>query len=206
MTQAVQSVVYRLDPAQDPAWQFYSMPESIVGGGRNLDDARAEYQDALRFSLETDDVPEVHEYVEREIGDLGIWLRLPLSHPNFDGVLKRIRRQIVGFPENLDWFFENPTAGGDPVVIPASLKWPLSSILSQMTPYDSLILAMLRQPPGERKQNAWLALSGFESETRSEEPLTSFVSMGLTPDSPLRDVVEAALRYQVTKIGALALC
>jgi hypothetical protein len=43
MGQQAQSVVYRLDAAHNPAWQFYSMPESIVGGGQTLDDARAQY-------------------------------------------------------------------------------------------------------------------------------------------------------------------
>ena len=85
MTQPVQTVIYRLNPAHDPAWQFYSMPESIVGGGKTLDEARAEYRDALAFSLDTDALPEVREYVEREIGNLGIWMRVPIDHPNFDG-------------------------------------------------------------------------------------------------------------------------
>lgn len=64
MTDSAQTVVYRLDRAHDPAWQFYSMPESIVGGGKSLDEARAEYLDALAFSLDTDALPVVREYIE----------------------------------------------------------------------------------------------------------------------------------------------
>jgi hypothetical protein len=49
MTQPVQTVIYRLDLTHDPAWQFHSMPESIVGGAETLDEAGLEYQEALKF-------------------------------------------------------------------------------------------------------------------------------------------------------------
>ena len=90
-------------------------------------------------------------------------------------------------------------------MVAASADAPLSSILDQMTIYDSLILAMLYRAPG-KLQNVWLSLAGAETVDETEEPPTSFGSMGLTPDSPLRDLLEAALKRQVNKISALALC
>jgi len=205
MTQPVQTVIYRLDAKHDPAWQFYSMPESIVGGGKTLDKARAEYRDALKFSLDTEVLPQVREYIEREIGNLGIWLRLPIDHPNFDGVLSEAERQIASYPEDREWFFAHGTAGGDPVVVTTSSEAPLSSILDQMSIYDSLILAMRRHAAG-KLQNVFLVLAGAETKSDNSEPLTSFASMGLTPDSPLRDLLEAAIKRQVTTVSALALC
>lgn len=205
MTQPVQTVIYRFVPAHDPAWQFYSMPESTVGGARTLDEARAEYRDALAFSLGTDSLPEVHEYIEGEVGDLGIWLRLPIDHPNVDGVFEQVGRQIVAYPEDRDFFFANPTAGGDPVIVTATPDAPLSSILEQMSAYDSLILAMLRRGP-DQVQNVWLAMTGGEVEHDGGEPPTTFASMGLTPNSPLRDLVKAALMRHVNTVSALALC
>jgi hypothetical protein len=205
MTQAVQTVVYRFNRAHDPAWQFYSMPESTVGGGETLDEARSEYREALTFSLNTDALPTVNEYIEGEIGDLGIWLRLPIDHPNVDGVFEQMGRQIVAYPEDRDFFFANPTAGGDPVVVTASADTPLRSILDQMSVHDSLILAMLRTTP-EKVQTMWLALTGGEVEHGGEEPPTSFASMGLTADSPLSDLVKAALKHHVNTVSALALC
>ncbi len=205
MTQPVQTVIYRLNAAYDPAWQFYSMPESVVGGGKTLDDARSEYRDALAFSLDQDALPAVHEYIEGEIGDLGIWLRLPIDHPKVDGVFEQVGRQITAYPEDRDWFFANTTAGGDPVIVTASADAPLSSILDQMTIYDTLILVMLRRAEG-KVQNVFLSLAGAETVDGMDEPPTSFGAMGLTPDSPLRDLLAAALKHHVNKISALALC
>lgn len=205
MTQPAQTVIYRLDRAHDPAWQFYSMPESIVGGGKTLDDVRAEYRDALAFSLDSDRLPKIHEYIEGEIGGLGIYLRLPIDHPNVDGVFEQVGRQITAYPDDRDWFFANTTAGGDPVIVTPSPQAPLSSILDQMTVYDTLILAMLRRAEG-KVQNVFLSLAGAETVDELDEPPTSFGSMGLTPDSPLRDLLAAAVKHHVNKISALALC
>lgn len=206
MTHPVQTVIYRLDPAHDPAWQFYSMPESIVGGGKTLEQAREGYRDALRFSLDTDALPEVHEHVEREIGKLGIWMRLPIDHPNFDGVASQAERQIEAHPDDRTWFFEHITAGGSPVMVTAPVEESLSSILNQMTVFDSLILAMLYRPPSGGLQNVWLALTGAEADSDSAEPPTSFGSLGLTLDSPLRDLLKVAVERKVKTISALALC
>lgn len=138
MGQPAQNVVYRLDEAHDPAWQFHSMPESI-GGGQTLDDALSTWMPCA-FSLETDDLPIICEYVEREIGNLGIWLRIPVGQGDYDELLRDAGRQID--PVDRDWFLEYPTAGGDPVIVNTLPDSPLSSLLEQMSVYDSLILAM----------------------------------------------------------------
>jgi hypothetical protein len=203
MTQPAQTVIYRLNMAHDPTWQFHSMPESIVGGGKTLDEARSEYREALKFSLDTDVLPEVREYVEREIGNLGVWLRLPIDHPDFDGALSRAEREIAAYPDDHGWFFANRTAGGDPVIVTALPDDPLKSILAQMSINDRLILAMVRHTP-EKAQNVWLALTGADSEIG--EPLTSYASMGLTPDSPLRELLEAAVDRQLTTVSAPTVC
>ena len=148
MAQPRQTVIYRFNAAYDPAWQFHSMPESIVGGGATLDDARSEYSAALAFSLATDAVPAIREYVETEIGGLGIWLRLPADHPDAEGVREQVSRHLAAHPEDRDWFLANTTAGGDPVIVTATADAPLGSILEQMTADDTLILAMLGRADG----------------------------------------------------------
>lgn len=102
MSQPVQTVIYRLNRAYDPAWQFHSMPESIVGGGKTLEDARSEYRQALAFSLDSPNQPELREYIEGEIGSLGIWLRLQIDHLNVNAVFEDLGRQISAYPEDRD--------------------------------------------------------------------------------------------------------
>jgi hypothetical protein len=203
MGQQAQSVVYRLAPAHDPAWQFYSMPESIVGGGQTLDDARAEYRDALRFALESDDLPLIREYVEQEIADFGIWLRIQLGLGDYDTIVRNAREQIE--PDDLEWFLAHPTAGGDPVIVNAVPDAPLSSLLEQMTVHDHLILAM-RYHGTEKLQNIFLAFAGAETKDAMAEPLMDFEALGLTPDSPLSDLLEAAIDRHLTAISAPAFC
>jgi hypothetical protein len=203
MTQPMQTVIYRFDPAHDPAWQFYSMPESIVGGAKTLTEARDEYRAALRFALGTDDVPAIQQYIEREIGDLGIWLRMPVGQGDYDVILREAERQIE--PDDREWFLSYPTAGGDPVIVNAQPEAPLSSILDQMTVHDSLILAMRCDGP-DGQQNIFLVFAGAATEDASDEPLMSFESMGLTADSQLHELLEAALKLQVKTVSALALC
>jgi hypothetical protein len=67
--------------------------------------------------------------------------------------------------------------------VTTSPQAPLSSILDQMSVYDSLVLAM-RYRDRENDQNVFLAFAGAATESVSDEPLMSFESMGLTPDSP----------------------
>ncbi|MDR3661303.1 MAG: hypothetical protein P4L86_13090 [Mycobacterium sp.] len=200
-----QSVVYRFNATLEPAWQYYSMPESAVGGGTTLDDARVHYRDALKFSLETDDLPTIHEYVEREIGDSGIWLRLPIEHPSFDVALEQAGTQIAMHPDDRGWYFANTTGGGDPVVLNVPNDTPLRDVLGQMTIYDTLILWMLYNSPDGTLKNAWLALSGAETAP-DDQPLIGFGEMGLTADSPMSDLLKAAVEHRVNRISALVPC
>ena len=50
----------------EPVWRFHSMPESAVGGGNTLDEAREQYRDALHDLLDTDQLPEIREYISEK--------------------------------------------------------------------------------------------------------------------------------------------
>ena len=76
-------------------------------------------------------LPEIREYVERE-AHLGIWVRTPMADPNANTVLQVIATQVSQYPpEDLDWFYRSPTAGGDPVVFHGGPNDPLASIFQQ---------------------------------------------------------------------------
>jgi hypothetical protein len=199
MAAPAQAVIYRLDDAHKPIWQYHSMPESAVGGANTLDEAREQYRDALRFLLDTDELPKIREYVERE-AHLGIWVRTRIEDPNADGILAEIAGQISQYPrEDLDWFYRSATAGGDPVVFYGLPDDPLFSIFDQMTPFDSLILmaGLGRHPGGSRPAKLmWLVVEGLEAKREDTDQVPIGLNeFGLTPESPLKEVFAAALRH-----------
>ena len=49
MAQRPQIVIYRPAEDQEPTWQFYSMPVSIVGGGSALEEARKQILRGLQL-------------------------------------------------------------------------------------------------------------------------------------------------------------
>lgn len=195
MTADAQTVIYRLDATHKPKWQFHSMPESAVGGGDSLDEAREQYRDALRFLLDTDELPEIKEYVEKE-AHLGVWVRTWLGDPNGDALVREIGRQISSYPpEDLDGFFyRNPSAGGDPVVFHGGPSDPLSSIFQQMTPFDSLILVGGIGDRGlQTKSLIWIVIEGPKADLGNEPPV-GLDELELTPDSTLGEVFAVARR------------
>ena len=192
-----QTVIYRLDTAHKPQWQFHSMPESAVGGGNTLDEAREEYRDALHFLLDTDELPEIREYIEKE-AHVGIWVRTLLTDPHGDAQVQEIGRQISSYPpEDLDGFFyRNPSAGGDPVVFHGHPNDQLGSIFQQMTPFDSLILMAGVGDGGPVPQKVmWLVIAGTGSPVDHDESLPDLDKVGLTPQSPLREVFSVVWRH-----------
>ena len=192
-----QTVIYRFDPSHKPEWQFHSMPESSVGGGNTLDEVRTEYRESLRFLLDTDDLPKIREYVEKQ-AHLGIWVRTLLGDPREEALVREIGEQIASYPpEDLDNFFNrSPTAGGDAVVFHGRPNDPLGSVFAQMTPYDSLILVTGVGDRGARpEQLMWLVITGQEAPRARDERTLDMIEMGLTPRSPLSEVYAVALQH-----------
>lgn len=195
MQQPAQTVIYRRNEAKNPAWQFYSMPESIVGGAPTLDEARERYSEALKFSLDQEQLPQVNEYIEREIGSLGIWVRTPLRSHLGDRSFSQVASQVSQYDDgDREWFFRYPTAGGDPVLIPGTSEDRLSSIFAQMTQFDSLIVVM-GHFVGEDLTIAWIVVDGVNAyrDARSEKPV-GLDKLGLTPDSTLREALDVAMQ------------
>jgi hypothetical protein len=193
MAQQTQTVIYRQNNTLNPAWQFYSMPESIVGGANALKESRDQYRDALKFSLEQDRLPEIHEYIEREAEKLGIWIRTPRGAPWAGNSFSEIGHQIAQYPpEDLEWFHRHPTVGGDPVVVPVSPDDRLSSVFAQMTPFDSLIIVMGHND-GRKVRIVWVVVAGPEASLDAhEQPPIGLEELGLSPDSSLAEVFHIA--------------
>lgn len=200
MDQPTQTVIYRLDKRHKPIWQFHSMPESIVGGGRSLEHARTQYRDALSFSLDDErPLPEIREFIER--GNKGgdqrrrIWVRTALDSPVGDNAYKNIARQISIYPdEDLEWLSRYPSAGGDPVVVSCGPNDTLGSIFDQMTPFDFLI-AVIGHGSGDRVTSlVWLVVQGAATLRKGDRP-TKLDEFQLTRDSQMSEVFRLALEH-----------
>lgn len=198
MAKPTQSVIYRRYHDIEPSWQYHSMPESIVGGASTFEDARADYRDALRFALDSDRLPRISEFVEHEVPDFGVWVRLPREQLRRRAVITQVVAQLR--PEDRDWFAAHPTAGGDPVILPGDPDQTLGSVLDQMTPFDSLILYMVHREASADLKTVWLVVSGKVADDKDDEPVTSFESLGLTPESRLRDLAMVAVTQHVRQL------
>nr|KOY49510.1 hypothetical protein ISGA_09665 [Gordonia sp. NB41Y] len=181
-----------------PQWQFYSMPESIVGGAHNLDDAREQYRAALAFSLDVPvgQLPEIREMVEHEADKgSGIWVRGGLESHTYDNALKFLARYFQSQPsEDIAWFFEQPAASGDVIIVPVEFDDTLRTITSQMTPFDSVWAVAQGKDPEGQDMLAWLALGGSDAAPASNEGV-NLGDLGLTPDSPMVDVFHRVIEH-----------
>lgn len=198
MDKRAQSVVYRHYKDLEPPWQYHSMPESVVGGASTLESARSDYRDALRFSLETETLPKISEYVEYHVPGFGVWVRLPRQQTARHDVIAQVVAQLR--PEDRDWFAAHPTAGGDPVILPGDPDQTIAYVLDQITPFDSIILMMVHREKSANLQTVWLVVSGKVTDDEDDAPLTSFESLGLTPESSLRDLATVAVTQHVSRL------
>jgi hypothetical protein len=194
MGQPTQTVIYRLDKAHKPIWQFHSMPESIVGGGRSLEDARAQYRGALSFSLDGGPLPDIHEFIERDT-KRRIWVRTALESPVADNAYRMVARQLSTYPdEDLEWLSRYPSAGGDPVVVSCGPTDSLGSIFDQITPFDFLI-AVMGHGSGDRVTSlVWLVIQGAATVKKGDRP-SSLDEFRLTRDSPMSEVFRLATQH-----------
>ncbi|SPM30520.1 hypothetical protein [Mycobacterium terramassiliense] len=199
MSHPIQTVIYHHDAAHTPAWQFFSLPDSIVGGGNTLDSARAKYRGALKFSRGVGGLPDINEYVETEADNLDIWVRTPLSDTEREAATTDATRQLETHPEDRAWFDEHLTAGGYPVVVPGVLDDPISSIFNQMTAFDSLVVWTVYRS-ADRASSVWLVMAGNRSA--GDESLTSLETLGLTESSPLSELVHLAVERELNTFAA----
>ncbi|MYR08084.1 hypothetical protein GTV32_18035 [Gordonia sp. SID5947] len=198
MANDTQTVVYRSSMSGGPQWQFYSMPESVVGGADSMDSARAQYREALAFSLEVglDHLPPVRELVEHEASKgSGVWVRGAIDSPSYDNALKFLTRYVESQPaDEIGWFFEQPAASGDAILVPVEFEDTLQSITSQMTPFDSVWAVAQGKDPDGSEMLVWLALGGSEAVSDDDSGSSvNLADLGLTPDSPMIDVFKRVI-------------
>lgn len=200
MTYQRQVVVLRFCKGLRPAWQFYSMPESVVGGGDTIDEARLRYRDGLAFALELSDLkklPPITEYVERETSPGSqVWVRIDSNSTNGKETFRAIASNFEAMPEeDREWIKESLAASGDTIILPVQPRDSLRNVLEQITPYDSVVLVALAEDPDTKNRMLmWQPVDGNSAQQpASGEESVGMSDAGLTPESPISDVFQVGM-------------
>lgn len=179
----IQHVFFRVDPSSTPKWTFYATPVSIVGGGSTLSEAREAAQEALRFALETNDLPEIREYTEREAVP-GAWIRTALDEHRIDRqeAFDVLQGALRTAPEGA---FDAVAATGDVIIVPCEPTDTLGFVSDQMTRYDALWVAL-----NDPEYIHWIALHGDQADVDDSDG-PSLGELGFGRDSLLVEALSA---------------
>lgn len=178
-----QHVFFRFDPSSSPQWTFYSTPASVIGGGASLAEAREAAQAALRFSLDTNELPEICEYTEREAVP-GAWIRVALDAHRIDRqeAFDVLQSALHSAPEGT---FDAYAATGDVIIVPCEPTDTVGFVTDQMTRHDALWVAL-----NDPDYIHWVALHGTEAEGADPEG-ASLGELGFDRASCLVDALNA---------------
>lgn len=144
------NVIFRKTAEVKPCVQFYSMPVSVLGGGDSVDDATARFSEALADAVDSDVSPPFDRHVEIDVADLpGFYIRMAMSESDFEDRENRMAgvNELIGAlagvsSDAIDHFNSAQAASGDVVLVIAQPSDTMGWVFDQMTPFDSLWLAL----------------------------------------------------------------
>jgi hypothetical protein len=142
----VENVVYRYQPENQPALRYHAIPSGCAGGAEDLGAARSAYRSDLTalFGVERHDLPRVVEHLEAVVE--GMWVRTKVGAVHRDNAGDRMFLQTLLAPGRVqdDLRAQLELAAGrgmDPVVVIVEPADTVGSVLDQMTPHDTVLLA-----------------------------------------------------------------
>ncbi|MFD7845999.1 hypothetical protein ACFV4K_24035 [Nocardia sp. NPDC059764] len=183
-----QTVVFRFCPGGGPKWQYYSMPESVLGGAETLSDAKRDYREALAFMLEVepDALPEIREHTERPIVP-GVYLRTALDEHYADRA-EAFDVLVPGFglehTAEVRKLFSHTTASGDVVAVVCEPTDDVGFLLEQITPHDAVWMVL--NGPG---LVAWRAIGGVLAANPTDVDARSLTDLGVRSVTSVMDFV-----------------
>ncbi|MGY2027182.1 hypothetical protein ACW9HR_01195 [Nocardia gipuzkoensis] len=193
---SAQTVVYRFCPDAGPKWQYYSMPESILGGADTLAEAKQDYREALAFALdaEPEALPPIREHTERPIV-AGVFVRTALDEHQLDRA-EAFDVLAPAFanrnPIEIEWLFEHTTASGDVVAVVCEPSDDVAFLLDQITPHDAIWM-VLNGP----NMVAWRAIGGLLAANPTETAGTSLSDLGVNASTPVLEFASTmSLKHQ----------
>jgi hypothetical protein len=167
----IENVVYRYHPDARPAVRYHAIPSGCAGGADDLAAARSSYRSDLIGLLHVDrhDLPPVIEHMEAVVE--GMWVRSRVGAVHRDHSADRMFLQTVLAPGSTQETLRAQVAlasdgGLEPVVILAEPTDTVGSILDQMTPDDTVVIAY----SDVESAVGWAAIYGPKAKGRQDIP------------------------------------
>ncbi len=166
-----ENVVYRYQPQSDPAIYYHGIPSGCVGSGADLGEVRAAYRRALTEMLHRDryELPPLTEHLEAVVD--GIWVRSRVGAVHRDHTGDRMFLQALLAPgraqDDLRAQLELAAGRGlAPVVVIVESSDAVGTVLDQMTPRDTVVVAF----SDPETTVGWTVIYGPEAEGRQDIP------------------------------------
>jgi hypothetical protein len=167
----VENVVYRYHPDDHPAIYYHALPSARAGSAEDLGAARSAYRADLTGLLGVDrhELPRVVEHLEAVVE--GIWVRTRVGAVHRDHTGDKMFLQTLLAPgrpqEDLRAQLELAAGRGiEPVVVLVEHTDTVGSVLDQMTPRDTVVVAY----SDAENVVGWAIIYGPEAEGRQDIP------------------------------------
>jgi hypothetical protein len=167
----IENVVYRYHADDEPAVRYHAIPSGCAGGAEELNMARSSYRRELSALLNVDrhQLPSVVEHLEAVVD--GMWVRTRVGAVHRDHGADRMFLQTLLAPdaaqaklrEHLDLATNR---GLEPIVVIVEPTDSIGTVLDQMTPHDTVMLAY----SDAEATVGWAVMYGPEADGRQHIP------------------------------------
>jgi hypothetical protein len=156
-----EQVVFRYDRNRTPSISYHSMPHGCTGAANTLLAARQHYRSTMirLLGISRDELPPIDEYMEAAVA--GMWVRDKIGAVHRDPFMDRMFLDTLlsagPVQEAVRTHVEERTnCGANPVVVLAEPDDTVGSVLDQMRPEDTLVVAF----PDPTAGIGWIAICG----------------------------------------------
>jgi hypothetical protein len=154
-------VVFRYDRSRSPSMSYHSMPHGCTGAAGTLLAARQHYRSTMTrlLGVSRDELPPIAEYMEAVVA--GMWVRDKIGAVHRDPLTDRMFLDALlssgPVQDAVRAYVEELTCrGANPVVALAEPDDAVGSVLDQMRPEDTLVVAFPEPADGI----GWIAICG----------------------------------------------
>jgi hypothetical protein len=192
-------VVFRYERNRSPSISYHSMPHGCTGAANTLLQARQHYRSTMTglLGVSRDELPPMDEYMEAAVA--GMWVRDKIGAVHRDPFTDRMFLDALlsagPVQDAVRTYLEQLTCqGANPVVTLAEPDDTVGSVLDQMRPEDTLVVAFPEPADGI----GWFAICGSRAAQAHEAvPLIAGTKFRAMPISLLTHGIGTAKAMRV---------